>query len=87
MKILAPEELGSAYFYAYFDEHCDFTWEKVLKHDSATPGLHTLELRFVRIEGQSRMCLKQIHENEEMKLMVVADYGADPCGLGYEIAV
>ncbi|KAH6673666.1 hypothetical protein B0J14DRAFT_638659 [Halenospora varia] len=87
LKILAPEELGSAYFYAYFDEHCDFTWEKVLKHDSATPGLHTLELRFVRIEGQSRMCLKQIHEDEEMKLKVVADYGADPCGLGYEIAV
>ncbi|TVY52879.1 hypothetical protein LCER1_G008192 [Lachnellula cervina] len=81
LMIEGPEHIMTREFWeAYFLEFCFLEWDRIIDHPSNIPGKHVMEFRFVRIEGQSRMCLLGIHKDANLKGIVRAWYGRDPCG-------
>ncbi|KAF4631438.1 hypothetical protein G7Y89_g6688 [Cudoniella acicularis] len=64
----------------YFDSFCFYEWERVIQRPRLTPGRSILEFRFVRVEGQSRMCLGAIRKDPALNALdVKVGYGVDPC--------
>ncbi|KAH6673667.1 hypothetical protein B0J14DRAFT_638660 [Halenospora varia] len=67
------------YWLCFFNSFCAFGIDRIFCHPSNVPGRGILEFRFMRIEGQSRMCMRGIQESPVLQHIVSVSYGRDPC--------